>query len=124
MKEAIEKTNGSLFKGRELRIKRAIDPKRLEKKQRKRLEKTGRHFSNVNKKQMEEDELNQDEATSSFLKTATTLTNNDESIKLENIRGMKKRLEQKKLKEIAESLRKKGTYESKTQKHKNGIFKE
>ena len=32
MKEAIEKTNGSLFKGRELRIKRAIDPKRLEKK--------------------------------------------------------------------------------------------
>lgn len=31
--------NGTSFKGRELRVKKAVDPKRLEKKQRKKLEK-------------------------------------------------------------------------------------
>jgi RNA recognition motif-containing protein len=32
MRKAIEKKNGSKFKGRELRIKKAVEAKRLEKK--------------------------------------------------------------------------------------------
>ena len=36
MKKAAEEKHGSKFKGRDLRVTRAVDPKRLEKKQKKR----------------------------------------------------------------------------------------
>ena len=35
MQKAISEKDGQKFKGRELRVKRAVDPKRREKKQRK-----------------------------------------------------------------------------------------
>jgi len=38
-RKAVDNLNGSKFKGRELRVKKAVDPKRLEKKQRKKMEK-------------------------------------------------------------------------------------
>jgi nucleolar protein 12 len=38
-RSAVDNKNGSSFKGRELRVKKAVDPKRLEKKQRKKQEK-------------------------------------------------------------------------------------
>lgn len=37
-RKAVDTKNGSSFKGRELRVKKAVDPKRLEKKQRKKQE--------------------------------------------------------------------------------------
>lgn len=38
-RSAVDNMNKSSFKGRELRVKKAVDPKRLEKKQRKKQEK-------------------------------------------------------------------------------------
>lgn len=37
-RQAVETKNASSFKGRELRVKKAVDPRRLEKKQRKKME--------------------------------------------------------------------------------------
>lgn len=38
MRKAVETKNKSIFKGRELRVKKAVEPKRLEKKEKKRRE--------------------------------------------------------------------------------------
>lgn len=38
MRKAVDTKSGSLFKGRELRVKKAVEPKRLEKKQKKKRE--------------------------------------------------------------------------------------
>merc|ERR1712195_425140 len=105
-RKAVDNLNGSKFKGRELRVKKAVDPKRLEKKQRKKMEKL-RKDKHGSDSEDSEDEKKPKKKELTFQPDFTNLsrpTTNNQELRVENIIAFNKRKRQNMLKGMIDNI--------------------
>ena len=139
MRKAVDTKHDSSFKGRKIRVKKAVEPKRLEKKQRKKTERAQAHASkypekNKDSDDSEEEEIiprgkligdmmdsedSEDEKFSKFGGVQQRVKNQD--LCLDNIIALNKRKRQNMLKEMISN--RKGMMQQPQQKSKTDLFK-